>query len=49
MRRSYVSATAAVMPVRMMPGRTSNTAMPSGASRTASPLLHIASPALEMQ
>ena len=46
---SYLAVTPAVMSVRMMPGRTSNTEMPSPASRSASTFVHMASPALEMQ
>ena len=34
---------------QVMPGRTSNTPMPCGASRSARPCVNIASPALEMQ
>ena len=49
MARSYLSLTLAVMSVRMMPGLTSKTETPSSARRSASSLVSMASPALEMQ
>ena len=44
--RRICAATPAVMSVRMMPGRTSNTPMPSAASRSARPSRHIESAGL---
>ena len=46
---SYFAATPAVMSVRMMPGRTSKTAMPSAASRAAKPCTAMARPAFDTQ
>ena len=49
MSASYFAETPAVISERMMPGRISKTEMPVSASRSASPWLKAASPALVMQ
>ena len=49
MSRSYFSVTPLVMSVRMMPGRTSYTPTPSGASRVAKSCVIMPMPALERQ
>ena len=49
MSASYLAVTAAVMSVRMMPGRTSKTPMFSAASRSARVFTHMERPALETQ
>src|SRR3954452_17213145 len=48
-RRSYFSLTPAVISVRIIPGRTSNTPIPSAAKRNAKSLTAIASAALDKQ
>jgi hypothetical protein len=49
MRAVYLSFTPAVMPVSIMPGRSSKTPIPWGARRSAKSWAIIAAPALEMQ
>lgn len=49
MRASYFAATWAVISVRITPGLTSKTGMPSGASLTASAFAHMESPSFETQ
>jgi hypothetical protein len=46
---SYLPATPSVIGVRITPGRTSKTAMPSGASRSANSLLSMPRPAFDRQ
>ena len=49
MRSSYCAATDSVIGVRMMPGRTSNTPMPSAARRSAKSRVSMPRPAFDMQ